>query len=80
MSTSDIQVQVCIFAFDLIYLNGSPLTKEPLSKRRELLYESFNEIEGEFTFAKSIIGHSIDEIQTFLDDSIAGLCFFFLFN
>ena len=74
MQTSDIQVQVCIFAFDLLYLNGQPLVKEPLAKRRELLYASFNEIEGEFTFAKSMTGHNVEDIQTFLDESISGNC------
>jgi hypothetical protein len=37
---------VCVFAFDLIYLNGQSLVKEPLEKRRELLHSSFNEVEG----------------------------------
>jgi DNA ligase-1 len=43
---SSIKVQVCVFAFDLIYLNGQSLVKEPLEKRRELLHSSFNEVEG----------------------------------
>ena len=42
-------------------------------ERRKLLHDSFNEIEGEFAFAKSMTGSNIEEIQTFLDDSVAGL-------
>ena len=74
VETKDIQVQVCIFAFDLLFLNGSPLVSEPLSKRRSLLYSSLNEIPGQFQFAKSMTANNIEDIQHFLDDSIAGNC------
>ncbi|VDM30460.1 unnamed protein product [Hydatigera taeniaeformis] len=33
----DVVVRVCIFVFDLLYLNGVPLTDQPFRKRRELL-------------------------------------------
>lgn len=32
----DIKVQVCLYAFDLLYLNGQELLQEPLSARREV--------------------------------------------
>ena len=44
---SEITVQVCLFAFDLLYLNGKPYVQEPFQTRRSLLRESFTEIEGE---------------------------------
>eukprot|EP00842_Homolaphlyctis_polyrhiza_P001982 jgi/Hompol1/2785/HPOL_000377-RA len=50
------------------------LTAKPFKYRRELLYEHFNEIEGEFEFAKQMTSSNIDEIQTFLDDSVVGNC------
>lgn len=43
---ADIKVQVCVFAFDLLYLNEQPLVKSPLADRRELLRKHFNEVEG----------------------------------
>nr|KAJ3422714.1 tRNA ligase [Polyrhizophydium stewartii] len=83
VQTTDIQVQVCIFAFDLLFLNGEvgtgldcakPLITETLKRRRELMYESLNEIEGQFQFAKSMTSSNVEEIQTFLDDSVVGNC------
>ncbi|KAF9996618.1 hypothetical protein BGZ79_009653 [Entomortierella chlamydospora] len=70
----DIKVQVCIFAFDLLYLNGESLLREPLARRRELLTEHFNEVDGEFAFAKSMNSTQIEDIQTFLDQSVADNC------
>ncbi|KAI1321163.1 hypothetical protein EDD11_007729 [Mortierella claussenii] len=70
----DIKVQVCIFAFDLLYINGESLLREPLAKRRELLTEHFNEVDGEFAFAKSMNSTQIEDIQTFLDQSVADNC------
>ena len=43
---SNIKVQVCVFAFDLLFLNGQSLVREPLRRRRDLLRSSFNEVEG----------------------------------
>ena len=47
---SEITVQVCLFAFDLLYLNGKSYVQEPFQARRNLLRESFTEIEGLHTF------------------------------
>jgi DNA ligase-1 len=82
----DIQVQVCIFAFDLLYLNGEALVTKSFRERRELLHKSFIEIPGyfklisEFMFAKSMDSTSVDDIQTFLDASIVGILDFNLGN
>ncbi|CAI8024697.1 DNA ligase 1 [Geodia barretti] len=73
-SEADITVQVCVFAFDLLFLNDKSLVREPLKTRRELLRSSFNEIEGEFVFAKSMDGSDVEEIQEFLEESVRGNC------
>ncbi|ONI00933.1 hypothetical protein PRUPE_6G112300 [Prunus persica] len=36
VAMSDIKVDVCIFAFDMLYLNGQPLIQEQLKVRREV--------------------------------------------
>lgn len=75
---SEIKVQVCIHAFDLLYLNGESLVKKSLRERRELLHTHFKSIEGEFVFATARDMSEIDELQVFLDqavkDSTEGKC------
>lgn len=34
---NDIKVNVCIYAFDILYLNGQPLLQEQLNVRREVI-------------------------------------------
>uniref|UniRef100_A0A6A7FQV1 DNA ligase n=2 Tax=Hirondellea gigas TaxID=1518452 RepID=A0A6A7FQV1_9CRUS len=74
VNESDIKVQVCVFPFDLLYLNGESLIRETFEHRRSLLRQHFTEVEGEFTFAKSMDSTNTEDIQEFLDESIKGNC------
>ncbi|KAE9461238.1 hypothetical protein C3L33_06814, partial [Rhododendron williamsianum] len=67
---SDIKVDVCIFAFDILYLNGQPLMQEQLNVRREHLYKSFGEDPGYFQFATAITSNDLEEIQKFLEAAV----------
>ncbi|KAH7836561.1 hypothetical protein Vadar_002905 [Vaccinium darrowii] len=67
---SDIKVDVCIFAFDILYLNGQPLMQEQLNVRREHLYESFEEKPGYFQFATNLTSNDLEEIQKFLEAAV----------
>ncbi|CAI5961981.1 unnamed protein product, partial [Closterium sp. NIES-65] len=71
---SDIKVQVCMFAFDLLYLNGQQLLTEKLVRRRELLLESFEAAKGEFQFATAITTSKEEELQAFFDDAVNHSC------
>nr|XP_012136945.1 PREDICTED: DNA ligase 1 isoform X2 [Megachile rotundata] len=71
---ADIKVQVCVFMFDLLYLNGEPLVQQPFVKRRELLKENFKDVEGEWKFANSLDTSSMEQVQDFLDESVKGNC------
>ncbi|XP_036996850.2 DNA ligase 1 isoform X2 [Artibeus jamaicensis] len=74
VDAAEIQVQVCLYAFDLIYLNGESLVREPLSRRRQLLRENFVETEGEFVFATSLDTKDMDQIAEFLEQSVKDSC------
>ncbi|KAM6919369.1 DNA ligase 1 [Lycodopsis pacificus] len=74
VDASEIKVQVCVYAFDLLYLNGESLVKQPLCRRRALLKESFSEVEGEFVFARSIDSDNTDAIAEFLEQSVRDSC------
>ena len=41
MAVSDIKVEVCVFAFDLLYLDGQPLIQRELNVRREVKFLLF---------------------------------------
>lgn len=70
----DVKVDVCVFAFDLLYLNGQDLLQENLRVRREHLYASFEEETGFLQFATSITSNDVEEIQKFLDKAVNASC------
>uniref|UniRef100_A0A3Q3XKK8 DNA ligase n=1 Tax=Mola mola TaxID=94237 RepID=A0A3Q3XKK8_MOLML len=74
VDASEIKVQVCVYAFDLLYLNGKSLVRQPLCRRRALLKENFSEVEGEFVFARSIDSDNTDTIADFLEQSVRDSC------
>ncbi|KAH8398591.1 hypothetical protein KR222_008581, partial [Zaprionus bogoriensis] len=69
-----IKVQVCVYVFDLLYINGTSLVTKPLSARRSILFENFQEVEGKWKFATSLNTNDIEEVQLFLEESIKGNC------
>lgn len=70
----DVKVRVCVFAFDLLFLNGESLVQLPLDQRREKLYSAFEEKESEFAFATKKEGRDVEQIQEFLEESIKASC------
>uniref|UniRef100_A0A2K6UVR5 DNA ligase n=1 Tax=Saimiri boliviensis boliviensis TaxID=39432 RepID=A0A2K6UVR5_SAIBB len=74
VDASEIQVQVCLCAFDLNDLNGGSLVPEPLSRRRQLLRENFVETEGGFVFATSLDTEDVEQMAEFLGQSVKDSC------
>ncbi|KAI9728652.1 MAG: hypothetical protein M1828_002758 [Chrysothrix sp. TS-e1954] len=74
VKVEDVKVKVCVFAFDMLFLNGEALVNHPFRSRREALHDAFTEAEGEFLFAKYGNTSQLDEIQTLLEDSVAASC------
>jgi DNA ligase-1 len=55
-----ISIQVCLFAFDLMYVNGESLLERPFRERRELLRSLFVEVPNRFTWVRSLDATSQD--------------------
>ena len=70
----DVKVEVCLFVFDILYLNGKSLLKENLQTRRERLKESFIEHEDHLQFAKGKDCKDPEEVREFLEDAVKNDC------
>jgi DNA ligase 1 len=55
-----IKVDVCLFSFDLMYLNGEPLLGRSFRERRDMLRSLFTEIPNRFTWVKNLDATSAD--------------------
>jgi len=60
VAIGSITIDVCLYAFDLMYLNGQPLLDRAFRERRELLRSLFIEIPYHFTWVKSLDATSQD--------------------
>lgn len=74
VSSENITVQVCVFAFDLLFLNGEPLLREQLARRRELLKRAFGVLPHEFEFARASDVADEEGIADWLQQAIKGNC------
>ena len=61
-----------MFMFDLLFLNGESLVKEPFLNRRKLLRENFQLVEGQWKFATSLDATRMEEVHEFLEESVKG--------
>ncbi|PNY23424.1 DNA ligase [Tolypocladium capitatum] len=60
VAIGSIKINVCLFTFDLMYLNGQPLLGRPFRERRELLRCLFTEVPHHFTWVRSLDATSGD--------------------
>ena len=74
ININDIKVQVCLFAFDILYINGESCLKKNLKERRGILHDSFATSDDKFMFASHRDTNDLNDIQVFLEDSIKGNC------
>ncbi|KAJ3120300.1 tRNA ligase [Nowakowskiella sp. JEL0407] len=74
VSSDEIQVKVCIFAFDIVYVNGNTLIDKSLKERRDILFSTFAEVEGEFQFAQHMTSENVEDIQHFMNTAVEGNC------
>lgn len=67
------QVHVVLFAFDLLYLNETPLLRTSFRERRQLLHSNFPIEEGCFYHASYLDCTKVEQIQEYLERSITGV-------
>ncbi|KAF7928835.1 uncharacterized protein EAE97_009677 [Botrytis byssoidea] len=60
VAIGSVTINVCLFSFDLMYLNGESLLNRTFRERRELLRGLFVEVPNQFTWVKSIDATSQD--------------------
>lgn len=60
VQVGSVTIDVCMFAFDLMYLNGQPLLNRAFRERRNLLRSLFTEVPHHFTWVKSLDATSQD--------------------
>jgi DNA ligase-1 len=71
VSLEDVEIQVCLYVFDLLYLNDqSDIIKKTFKQRREIMKATLPEDEGRLMHAKSKDAEKFEEIEEFLTDSI----------
>ncbi|KAF1843888.1 ATP-dependent DNA ligase [Cucurbitaria berberidis CBS 394.84] len=71
-----VTIDVCLFAFDLMYLNGEELLDRPFRDRRSLLKSLFVEIPHHFTWVKCLDATSadVDTVQSFFQSALDIKC------
>eukprot|EP01060_Flectonema_neradi_P026024 TRINITY_DN3487_c0_g1_i1.p1 TRINITY_DN3487_c0_g1~~TRINITY_DN3487_c0_g1_i1.p1 ORF type:complete len:764 (+),score=127.68 TRINITY_DN3487_c0_g1_i1:19-2310(+) len=74
VAIENVKVKVCVYAFDILYLNGEVLLHKTLKERKQHLYSAITEKEGDFLFATSRECSDQETIETFLADSIKHSC------
>lgn len=70
VKVADIKVQVCLYAFDCLFLNGKVLVDRPLTERREALYSAISEKPGELFYATAKTSKELEELSTFLNEAV----------
>ncbi|KAI4726009.1 ATP-dependent DNA ligase [Aureobasidium sp. EXF-10728] len=76
VAITSVTVDVCLFSFDLMYLNGEGLMDRPFRERRSLLRSLFIELPHHFTWVKSIDATSADveAISDFYKQALSDKC------
>lgn len=71
-----VTIDVCLFAFDLMYLNGEELLDRPFRERRSLLKSLFVEIPHNFTWVKCLDATSsdVEAVQSFFQSALDIKC------
>ncbi|KAI5169722.1 DNA ligase 1 [Pancytospora epiphaga] len=73
-NTKEIDVKVCVFAFDVLYFDGEELLGRPLRERIKILHGNFAKVDDTFMFANSSECKSVEEIDGHFKEAIQNSC------
>jgi DNA ligase-1 len=65
------EIPVQVNLFDVVYLNGKTLFKEPFIERRKILEKIVKPIPGKFQLTKQIISDDVKELEKFYKEALA---------
>lgn len=76
VAIGSVTIDVCLFSFDLMYLNGQPLLDRPFRERRDMLRSLFLPVPNRFTFVQSMDATSQDSdtVLSFFQSAVAAKC------
>ena len=74
VAIQDIKVNVCLFPFDLIYLNGESLVRHSLRERRSRMKAMFPEVPDKLHFATGRDLSTAEEVELFLGEAVDNQC------
>ncbi|TPX59131.1 hypothetical protein PhCBS80983_g02663 [Powellomyces hirtus] len=74
VAEGEVKVKVCVYAFDLMFLNGVSLITESFRTRRDAMRKAFVPVEKRFAFVEQLESKEPDEIQAFLTQSLQNGC------
>lgn len=66
----NIDINVCVYLFDLILFDDESLLQCTLENRRKIMKKNFNEVPSKICYAQSKDSENLDEIQEFLLESV----------
>lgn len=71
---NDVEIPVCVFLFDIIYLNGNMLLNYPLYKRRQFLKNIINITTGKIDIVNYKILSCNEEIKELMNEAVENSC------
>ena len=71
---NDVTIPVCVFVFDLLYLNNEILINYELNQRRKIFFENFQIVNQKFQFVEYKDLEDTEEIESFLLESVDKGC------
>lgn len=76
VAIGSVTIDVCLFSFDLMYLNGQLLLDRPFRERRDMLRSLFLPVPNRFTFVQSMDATSQDSdtVLSFFQSAVAAKC------